>query len=55
MNYALFSVKIDQNRWEFVAITAEDIELMNMIKKGQMVSGDRLALSFAGQYYLLAD
>jgi putative transposase len=32
-------------------ITLQGIELMHMIKKGQMVSGDVQTLSAAGQFY----
>jgi len=35
-------------------VTLQGIELMHMIKKGQMVSGDSQTLSAAGQFYSLA-
>ena len=35
-------------------VTLQRIELMHMIKKGQMVSGDSQTLSAAGQFYSLA-
>ena len=35
-------------------VTPQGIELMHMMKKGQMVSGDSQARSAAGQFYLLA-
>jgi putative transposase len=35
-------------------VTLQGIELMHMIKKGLMVSGDNQALSVAGQFYSLA-
>jgi putative transposase len=35
-------------------ITLQGIELMHMIKKGQMVAGDSQGLSAAGQFYSLA-
>jgi transposase-like protein len=35
-------------------VTLQGIELMHMIKKGQMVSGDSQTLSVAGQFYSLA-
>ena len=37
-----------------VRVTLQGIELMHMIKKGQMVSGDSQTLSAAGQFYSLA-
>lgn len=35
-------------------VTLQGIELMHMIKKGQMVSADSQDLSAAGQFYSLA-
>ena len=35
-------------------VALQGIELMHMIKKGQMVAGDSQGLSAAGQFYSLA-
>ena len=34
--------------------TLRGVELMHMIKKGQMIAGDGIKLSAAGQFYSLA-